>query len=108
MTKLTPREDFALTPAATIEADILQGRIDAGLIPATVNGYRIIGAEMTPGGRGTRAGHVILVDRGADRTFHRYVTAWLGQGDEGWDQGHYITDLAEARVDFRARSRRGY
>lgn len=31
MTKLTAHEDFALTPAAAIEADLAQGRRDAGL-----------------------------------------------------------------------------
>lgn len=36
MTKITPQEDFAMTSAKQIEADLAAGRRDAGLPPLTV------------------------------------------------------------------------
>lgn len=78
--------------------------------PNTVNGYPVIRECPTPAGFGTRAGRVILVDRG--ESFHRYVTAWqgvdsTGRIDDGWHIGHYISDYAEAVADFEERAKRG-
>ena len=73
----------------------------------TINGYPIRRAYPIPGGAGTRDGRVILADRGL-HPVHRYVTAWLGDGDSQWCQGHYIHDFAEALADYYARVVRGY
>ena len=72
----------------------------------TINSYPIRRAYPIPGGAGTRDGRVILVDTGRD--IGRYVTAWLGDGDSQWCQGHYIHDFAEALADYYARVVRGY
>lgn len=72
--------------------------------PKTVHGYPILAASATPGGNGTRPGHVILVrnDQG------EFVTGWLGEGDSNWTWGHYFTERGEAQADYEARVRRGY
>lgn len=77
--------------------------------PETVNGYPVIAQMATPAAPATRAGRVILVDRGGE--FQRYVTAWQGRNgdewDDGWHIGHYISDLDDAKADFLARCKRG-
>ena len=72
--------------------------------PTTINGYPIIASSPTPAGVGTLAGHVIMVDRGAD-THQRYVTAWLSLGNHQWDWGRYIEDFKVAAYDFEERER---
>lgn len=90
--------------------------------PATVHGYAVIAATLTPGGRGTRPGAVIFVDRGeAYADSHRWITAWLGADSEAvdetttqlrwdreWRHGHYFGLYGTAEADYVSRSRRGY
>ena len=64
-----------------------------------VNGHRVVATFTTGAGLGQRAGRLILVDRG-DSSDLRGVSSWQGQGDDGWDQGHYFSDFAEARDHF--------
>jgi len=45
MTRLTPHEDFAMTSAKQIEADLAAGRRDAGLPPLSVEECEIAFAE---------------------------------------------------------------
>lgn len=73
--------------------------------PKKVNGYPIMLHHYTPAGPMTRAGHVIMVDRG-ETSPERYVTAWLGAGDSSWWQGHYFDDLDSANADYWERVRR--
>lgn len=73
----------------------------------TINGYPIIKETATPAAPMTRAGRVILVDRGED-TFQRWVTAWVGNGDTSWCHGHYIDSRAEAEADYMMRCGRSY
>ena len=71
-----------------------------------INGYPILSEFPTPGGRGTRAGRVILIQRG---TVHQpYVTAWAGNGDDEWAWGHYYDSREEAAADYLKRCERGY
>ncbi len=76
-----------------------------------INGYPIIKTHDTPKASMTRAGRVILVDRGAESSA-RFVTAWQGRDgtkwDSSWCHGHYIAKKADALVDFRLRARAGY
>jgi len=72
-----------------------------------VNGYRVIMTSRTPGDEFTRPGRVILVDRGEGRP-QRYVTAWQGDGDEGWNTGHYIDTIEAAVADFTKRAARKF
>lgn len=72
-----------------------------------INGYDIIGEIATPGDYATRAGRVLIIDRGLN-TAHRYVTCWAGNGDISWCWGHYFNDLNAAAKDFGERSERGY
>lgn len=77
----------------------------------TINGYVIIAQSETPRATATRAGRVILVDRG-ENTFQRYVTAWQGRDGNVWDSswcwGHYFEDKANAHIDYCRRTARGY
>lgn len=75
--------------------------------PPKVNGYPVLASFATPGDRITRPGHVILVDRGPESP-HRYVTAWIGEGDSSWCWGHYISERDQAEADFRSRCARGF
>lgn len=68
--------------------------------------HKIIQEHKTPAASATRAGRVILVDRGCEH--EPFVTAWLGDGDSSWCWGHYFNDRAKAEADFAARVRRGY
>lgn len=72
-----------------------------------INGYEIIAQYKTPADRMTRAGRVVLVDRGPNG-FERYVTGWAGDGDDGWCSGHYFNRLEAARQDFATRCARNY
>ena len=65
----------------------------------TINGYPVIAAALTPGGRGLRPGATILVDRG-EGSHDRYVVAWAGwSAQDGWDRswchGHYRSDFSD-------------
>lgn len=81
-----------------------------------IHGYPIVAHCDTPKQSATRAGRVVLVDRGVpahDNTHHhRYVTGWQGREGDSWDDewtwGHYFVGLDEAQADFRARCERGY
>lgn len=75
--------------------------------PKTVHGMEIVRSSYTPSDRGTREGHVILVQRGQNAA-HPYVTGWLGAGDSNWTGGHYFEDKTSAVADFNHRVRRGY
>ena len=70
--------------------------------PNNVQGYRLMASKPTPAGFATRAGYVVMVDRETER--HRYVTAWIGTGDNSWCQGHYFDDYSEALTDWEGRS----
>lgn len=83
----------------------------------TIHGHKVVAAEYQPGGRGTRPGRVILVDRGAGYHGERWVTAWHGRGlnekdplewDGEWGWGHYFSNEAKARTDYADRCGRGY
>lgn len=80
--------------------------INLAKAPRTVNGCAILKARYTPPASMTRPGHVVLVQR--DTSLHPYVTAWLGEGDSGWWQGHYFDDRMTAELDFDRRTARGY
>lgn len=71
-----------------------------------VNGHPVELESPTPGGRGTRPGRVILAR--TENPFQPYVTAWQGEGDSGWWQGHYFNadNRAGAVADFAERCRR--
>lgn len=77
----------------------------------TINGYPIIASHDTPKAPMTRAGRVIMVDRGAD-SYERYVTAWQGRDggvwDSSWCHGHYFESRFYANRDFNSRVDRGY
>jgi hypothetical protein len=75
--------------------------------PTHVHGYAIVCGQETRGHGIDRAGLIILVDKGPDYP-HRWVTAWLGLGDQDWTWGHYFITEASARDDFAWRCRRGY
>lgn len=68
---------------------------------------QIIAQLKTEAAPATRPGRVILVDRGSD-THHRYVTAWIGDGDSSWCWGHYFNDERQAKDDYSKRCWRGY
>jgi hypothetical protein len=81
----------------------------------TINGFSIIKQSPTPKAPMTRAGRVILVDRGEEYEPERYVTAWQGQNEKNkakwdscWTYGHYHDNLTEASQDFDKRVARGY
>jgi len=73
--------------------------------PVKINGYPIIKSEYIAGGNGYREGHMIIADRGPD-SYHRYVTSWVGVGDNQWHQGDYTNDLKVAQSNFRIRADR--
>lgn len=75
--------------------------------PALVHGYPVLAAFPTPKASATKAGHVIMVDRGQDR-YQRYVTAWMAVGDREWIWGHYFEKFDDAYEDYGARCLRGY
>ena len=68
-----------------------------------INGYPVIASHATRPSPMTRAGRIVLVDRGQE--FDRYVVAWQGDGDDHWAAGHYISDYREALADFQERCR---
>lgn len=76
----------------------------------TIHGYQIIAIFHTPGDYSTRAGRVILVDKGEQSLHQRYVTAWQGEiggiWDKEWSSGNYFILLSEAYQDFTERCRR--
>ena len=80
-------------------------------MPETIHGYDIIRQKLTPKAEATRAGRVILVDKGAG-AHGRYITAWQGRSDKEWDMGwrwgHYFNDFKEANEDYEKRAKRGY
>lgn len=77
--------------------------------PTKVHGYPVLSSFETQAASCTRAGHVILVDRGGgDEYYHRYVTGWIGNGDREWCSGHYFNNRAEADEDYLFRCTRGY
>jgi hypothetical protein len=73
----------------------------------TVNGCEVIASVAALARGATRAGRVILVDRGPQGA-DRWVTAWQGKGDAGWMWGHYFVLETEAREDFAYRAKRGF
>lgn len=76
-----------------------------------INGYPIVATHNTPKARGTRAGRVIMADRG-EGSHQRFVTAWQGRDGDAWDSswchGHYFDSRPAADADFLARSGRGH
>jgi hypothetical protein len=64
-----------------------------------INGCRVVAQFSTPGGRMTRPGRLVLVDRGYGLT-DRWVSAWIGDGDSEWSHGHYFGDWLDARAHF--------
>lgn len=72
-----------------------------------IHGYPILLAEPAKGGHVDRPGRIVLVDRGPDHG-HRWVTGWLGDGDDQWTWGHYFLGETAARDDYAYRCRRGY
>lgn len=73
----------------------------------TLNGFEVVAWSKTPARGLNKAGAIVLVHRGAEYR-DAWVTAWHGDGDEGWIWGHYFELEYEAREDFAARSNRGY
>lgn len=76
----------------------------------TVNGFEIIARVDFDAKPATRAGRVILVDRGGD-SFQRYVTAKqyrTGEFDKEWAHGHYFSDKNAAFDDFVSRARQEF
>lgn len=69
---------------------------------------KIVKTHPTLAKPSTRAGAVILVDRGDEFQFDRWVTAWRGTGDDEWCWGHYFSDASEAHEDYQQRTKRGY
>lgn len=76
--------------------------------PEFLNGYKVTHAHPTPGSEVTRKGFVVMLDKGEEVEFHRYITGWTGQGDQGWHHGHYFSDKEKALSDYGTRVRRGY
>lgn len=82
----------------------------------TIHGFKIVKQAPAPGGRGTRVGRVVLVDRGEEYTGRqRWVTAWQGRDltpGAGWDcewgWGHYFDNEQKAHEDYESRVTRGY
>ena len=73
----------------------------------TINGYPIQYQTITPARGAMRAGRIILVDRGGSMQSNpRYVTAWLGDGDNQWSGGHYIDNITDALTDYHERINR--
>ena len=63
-----------------------------------VNGYPIMRQAVTKDKRAA----VIMVDRGS-RSRERYVTAYLENGADSWDLGHYFSEMGEALADYHER-----
>jgi hypothetical protein len=75
----------------------------------TIHGFQVVRSHPTPKRSMTRAGRVVLVDRGEQMgEAPRYVTAWQGKGDDEWWQGRYFRTLPEAETDFATRVARGW
>tara|TARA_Y100000310_G_scaffold324866_2_gene387364 strand:+ start:23643 stop:23825 length:183 start_codon:yes stop_codon:yes gene_type:complete len=55
----------------------------------------------------TRAGWVVLVDRGEDH-YQPFVTAWCADGENSWYEGHYFESKQAALRDFHQRCERGF
>lgn len=68
----------------------------------TINGHAVIASAEIPDRAGCRPNmRVVLVDRGpSDNRPDRYVVSTAARGEPGWFQGHYITDLTDARAKF--------
>lgn len=92
--------------------NVVQGNAQGPYVPPQVNGFDIIAEFATPKGPATRAGRVIIVDRGEKTLRHRYVTAWQGREgpvwDNEWSTGHYFNEIYDALDDFAARARRNF
>ena len=71
----------------------------------TIHGFEIHAQFKTAGGLGLRPGRVILVDR-SEKAYERWVSTWQGDGDDGWNQGHYFGKFEEARDHFLERCKK--
>lgn len=69
-----------------------------------IHGFPIIDSSWVPRTRNGAQGHIIIVDRGdgyIEGSFQRYVASLWFEGEDGWCQGHYCTELASAREQLR-------
>lgn len=67
----------------------------------TINGHRVIASADIPQRLGCKPDmRVVLVDKGEQHKYDRYVVSTAARGEPGWHQGHYITDFADARAKF--------
>lgn len=69
--------------------------------PTKLNGYPVIASQATPKAPLTRAGYMVIVQKGPAE----YVVAWNGEGDRDWWKGDYISDHAKAEARFKERLR---
>lgn len=79
----------------------------------SVHGYPIIQQFRTAPDSVTRAGRIILVDKGLPTPGHqRYVVAWQGMNrfshewDHDWGNGHYFRYLSEAALEYEKQVKR--
>lgn len=68
----------------------------------TLNGYEVVGSYRISDQPGLKKGRIVLVDRGVSFS-EPFVTAFHGNGDEGWGQGHYFSEFRNAVADFAKR-----
>lgn len=74
-----------------------------------IHSWPIVACTYFPGGGGTRAGRVVLVDRGANVQPGRWVSSVQYRSrkwDSEWSHGHYFDDRNQAFAHFADASRR--
>lgn len=77
-----------------------------------INGCEVIAHQRTPAAPMTRAGRFILAKVKKENCFvgddgktqDEWVTAWHGDGDDSWIEGHYFKDRTAAEHDFVMRA----
>lgn len=65
-----------------------------------IHGCSIVGAFSLPPSVGHRPSRVIMVDKGAEVSFERWVVSLHCEQDENWCQGYYFDTFDEALVQF--------